>query len=203
MRKRVFLGFVMALVALGCLMPCYAQNRFGLMGVINKSSFESQGLTSVPVQSLGYGLLWENSMNGYKGWELGFSYYPRKWLPDSTVNYFHLPVAYNYWLGRYLGVGLGAYYSFARSEVLLNSVSRNIGETSLRSNDFGALGSVKINIPFEIPSFHLLLEARYLYGLANVSSLASVKSRFSDIQYLVGIRIGNIGYKADSKKEAR
>ncbi len=165
-----------------------AQNRVGLVGVINNTTFEAQGVTSEPVQKLGYGLLWENSMNGYKGWETGVLYYDRKWAQDSQIKFFQIPFSYNYWLGSYIGIGLGGYFAQGLGNVKLNGVTRTFSEAAMRSQDFGALGSLKVNMPFAIPSLHLLLEIRYNYGLANASSANGISSRYSDVQYLGWLR---------------
>jgi hypothetical protein len=195
----VRLGFVFALFSWNV----FAQSRFGLFGLQNRTRFESAGSNSEWGVSVGYGLSWELPASEGSGWEIGASSYARKWGTQSQYQNILIPLLHNFWLGPYLGAGLGGYFSKGSRTLTLSGTALTFDTAEMRSTDFGAVAALKINLPFEIRGLSLMLEGRYHYGLANASRINSIKSRFDDFQFLVGLKFGTLGSKTTQSKEEK
>jgi hypothetical protein len=140
--------------------------------------------------------------------ELGAIYAGRKFSETDGVNSrtytgnaIHVPVVLRFWLGRFISLGGGVYGNVGTGDFTISDstgVSATesysghlLGQLGLRSQDYGALGSLKINIPFS-QMVALTLDGRYLYSLTNSVADTSTGAtyKFNDIQVLAGLRFG-------------
>jgi len=88
-----------------------------------------------------------------------------------------------------LSVGAGAYYEIGMGSITdTDNVAGTSGTESystagIKNNDFGLLGTVKVQIPI-MPRTRILIDARYLYGLSEMStapSSYSIKDRYLQV----------------------
>ncbi len=196
--KQKLVGLILTLAPLLAL----SQNRIGFFGLSNKVSHTSSGQTSASTTTYGGGLLLERSKSGFKGWEFGVLYLPRSWSPDSNARFAILPAHYNYWLTPILGLGFGGYWGMGQGQIELNGLSRSYADSLHSKYDYGLSTSFKINLPFQVPAgTSLLLEARYQYGLANLSMTPTSDRRYSDLSFFLGFRIGSLGFNPEEKSK--
>ena len=116
---------------------------------------------------------------------------------DDTISYqaLQIPVLLriNLLPGGLVSVGAGGYYEVGMGSIsdtndTNGSVSSETYSSALiKTSDFGLLGSLRVQIPVFIRT-HVLVDARYLYGLTEQStapSTATIKNRY--VQVFAGL----------------
>lgn len=178
-----------------------AQNRFGLAVIQNSTRYESAGQAATSIPEIGIQATLEVSKSGFKGWEHGVILLNRGWETNSKAAFIEFPVTYNYWIHPLLGFGFGIYGAYGLGSVQLANQSMTFDAAYLNRWDYGVHGSVKINLPLAMPEgMHVHLEYKYQKGLAEMSTETTNQKRFSDSIFLVGLKIGSLGFTPDKSQ---
>ena len=170
-----------------------ADVSMSLFGLLDKANYSDTGLGANSSFSPGFGGAVEFDVFSPFRLELGAMYFQRKWNTDSSVSYLEVPVTLNYWITSFLSLGAGFYYARSFGSVTLSGVTETFSAAGFESDDGGITAALKVNVPVSSSFPDLDIEARYNYGLSNVSTLANFKSKFNDFQILLGFRFGSGG----------
>lgn len=108
---------------------------------------------------------------------------------ETKLNTIQVPLMARYWiLPKYLGLGLGGYWAETVGDAKVNDVSVKPGDAGFNRPDFGLIASVQGRYPIA-QNFHVLLDARFNYGLVNQNTQNddnhSYKNR--DLTLLAGV----------------
>ncbi len=115
-------------------------------------------------------------------------------LPAETVSMkmWQVPVLLRFDLLPIVAVGIGGYLAFASGEITKTLVIIDRTETydanSLGKTDYGLMASASLALPI-LPTLKILVDARYMMGLANLSTVSGSSFKFKDLQLLAGIRL--------------
>lgn len=171
------------------------------VGALNVSSVSASNSAATTVYSagtgFGFGALASMPIMPAFSIELGALYVPRKFsstsslvTTDFTLTQLEIPLVFrftplpliSFGLGGYLGLGLGNVHTAVGSVKLDNSYEI----AGISKTDLGLLASAAFRLPLA-PTFGLLVDARYLMGLKNSSTVAPTETKFRDFQLLAGV----------------
>lgn len=181
-----------------------------LLGGLNRSqpSVSSPGLTDLTTKAgstATYGAFLDFRLDRAFSLETGVQVLPRTYVTDvpslltgytSTIRYLEVPLLLrfnalpllSFAAGGYFAQGIGDTELVGRVGGTQIAVIQSIESASIRKQDYGLLGSVRIELPLA-PAIRLLVDGRYLYGLRNVdTSGGSLKWR--DLQLMGGLGFG-------------
>lgn len=178
----------------------------GTLSLVGGGSFNRAEISGVPAGSSAQGT---GAQPGYAGGllinlslehsmftlELGGLYVRHKEAIGSgfiSTSAIEIPLDFRYWLFRGVSIGAGGYYSTAQGNLQLSDRSGNVTYDGVYSGyrtkeDFGGLGSLRIELPLSL-STHFLLDGNYLYGLRNINDSGdgtTLKNR--EFQGLIGL----------------
>jgi hypothetical protein len=95
-----------------------------------------------------------------------------------------------------ISLGAGAYFGYGigkiQSQISGVSSETSYSEANASPLDVGALGSLNFTFPVG-SSLGLIADARYSYGLKNLTKTADAKVTHNDMALLVGLRFGGPG----------
>lgn len=171
----------------GLALPAQAGVRFSLFGDLDSSSYSTGGSSSAGEPGFGGGLGLEIPLGAMTGLELGGVLLNRRNQIDAS--WVQIPVLYRLWLGEVLTLGVGGYYARGIGSATAGGVSESFASAGYTVDDFGLMGAVGLNIP--LPSFSLMVEGRYGFGVYNVSAIQGTSATFNDFEILAGIRFGS------------
>lgn len=180
MRKALFLPlFLMGIQAQAASLSVVGAMNLNRAG----GTFTSSGLSISwgNTTTFGFGLLLSGEANPFVNIEAGLLYLPRRYeeqIVERSLDTLEVPVVLRFSALPVLSFAAGGY--FARV------VNANATETFLDQNDYGIVGSVAIRVPVA-PTLGVLLDVRYLHGIANLDKRAPNELERRDFQILAGL----------------
>ena len=92
--------------------------------------------------------------------------------------------------GGLFNVGAGAYYEIGTSSgITVNGVNQTYAASNVKNNDIGLVLSGQVRLPIA-PLIHVLVDARYLYGLTEQSTITTASEKNRNLQFLAGVSVG-------------
>jgi hypothetical protein len=173
---------------------------------LSKPSIQLNGVNTGGVSfkpSFGGGLLMGFESSAITEIQLGALYMNRDYKypvasgtgEDSYARY-EVPLLLRFTGLPILSVGAGVYYAvpvgtytYTQTPLGGTSSSTTSNASDAFKNDFGAIGSVALKIPFN-PWTSLLIDGRYEYGLFNITKTAGETFKTRDIEALAGFALG-------------
>lgn len=147
-----------------------------------------------------FGAMGQLDLNPAMGLEVDALYIQRKYgyaagpfSGDISAKYFMLPVLVRITALPILSVGIGGYYAQAIGDIsgTLNGAefTQSFSSGNISNSDFGGVASVQLKSSLA-PFMSLLLDARYILGLKNISTVSGQDKKMRDFQALAGISFG-------------
>ncbi len=197
---------VLLLIAVGIFVSVPASAfELGVVGVLGYTTYAPSPADPTSTYSansgLGYGVLvdfpWVPRLLAVEG---GLFYVPRSihsvtslGPADTTFNSLQIPVLVRFTGLPLVSFGAGGYFAggLVNTSVSMNGWANpfDFSVVGLSQVDFGVLGSAALSLEL-LPGFNLYLDARYLLGLTNASTLPGVTAHFEELQLLSGIKLG-------------
>jgi hypothetical protein len=149
----------------------------------------------------GGGVLVEAKVSSGLGIEWGGLYILRGFVStDSSTQYtfytVEFPLLLKFHVGKVFSLGVGGYYAHHMGNIYLNPVSdksaisyEGYGTASISTEDCGFALSLGFAVGL-VPRIALVVDARYLLGLKNISLLEGSGIKMTDYQVLAGLRFG-------------
>jgi len=152
---------------------------------------------------LGGGLTFEFSMSRQMTFEVGGFYMPRGYIENQSTpteisfTTIQIPVLFRYYLlpgfsvglGGYFSHGIGTFTSYPAADPGLVT-TQNYDELNFGADDYGLELSVGIQLGV-FKSLGIVMQTRFLYGLADVNQTPGLDTYLYDFQGFVGIRFGS------------
>ena len=195
MKKMMMLVAMMATMSLGAL----AQNEVGMMTIQPKGGFGLATLTNVPKAEMAgvgmfggeleYALKERLSIAAGINFDmLGYSIEDTEGIKDwhTSLNYLAVPVVANYYIYKGLAVKAGLQPALLLSANEAYKVNGDKHDTKVTS-DFNKFDlSIPIGISYEFS--HVVIDARYLFGLTKVNKYGDKTCRNSVIMITTGYK---------------
>ncbi len=114
---------------------------------------------------------------------------------DLTYLTYQFPVLMRFTLLPFVSFGVGGYYAMGAGNVtetvagVAVPTTASFADAGLKTSDYGVEGDIRFRLPL-LPLFGFVVDARYLYGLADTSATTGVKLNTRDLQLLAGIEFG-------------
>ncbi len=196
------IGVVIVGVALMSLASpsAFAKARFAIVGAVNNFKPTNSGYAGTWGAKLGYGggALVEFGMSPRMSFEVGALYLQRKTLftftdtttDTVTMTQIEAPVQLRFWLNHMISLSAGGYYAMAlgKAKSTLTGTS-SYADQGLKTSDYGVLGGISFNFMLS-GSTTLVIDGRYVLGLANYSTVTGGKFKNTEMQGLVGLKFG-------------
>jgi hypothetical protein len=177
--------------------PASQAGSYSLVGV---GDYANQNPSVTSKLGLGGGILFDDFVTRGVQFEFGALYLTRKFdsgggSSDSLELTYHeiqVPVLLKFRLLPLFHIGVGGYWATAVGSVddedstspSKSNSSESISDAGMKSIDYGLLGTAGFALPLGRGGTHFLIDARYAYGLANVSNSGTTNNR--DIEILAG-----------------
>lgn len=196
MNRIVLLGMVLlSVVSQGAMQMAF---KGGATMATPKGDVGGVALTYKADNSFGGGLVFGIPLSKVTTFEFGGLYLPRKYKNTvldievvTTVPQIEVPLnlrfklsrAFSLIAGGYVGMGMGK----VKTAALGVTTESTFAENNMATMDYGATGGISIDIPIGKTS-ELVLEGRYVYGLADLAKDGDVKFNMRAIDALLGLR---------------
>lgn len=121
--------------------------------------------------------------------EGGLFYASRAWEfsgIDVGAGYLEVPVTAQYWFIPQLSAGAGGYFGYGMGDVSVGTATASFTDSSMKRADYGLLGNLAFKQSIA-ENMSLLASARYMFGLANMSDVASVTNNYRNMQFMAGV----------------
>ena len=190
---------IVALIGIVAFIPSAdADLKVAAVGGITSANFsyENTTLPGATVSSrsmMSYGLLANFRRGSSFGVSFGFLYselggkvkYSQSGVEvtiDEKYPYFQIPLIADYWLNRFIAVGVGGYYAFSGGNVtqdlsiagVSTSTTQSFDDHKLESTDYGLLGHLQIVFPIMTRAY-FTVNAMYEIGFTQISKDPTTK----------------------------
>jgi hypothetical protein len=103
-----------------------------------------------------------------------------------------IPLVLRFDLLPLVAVGAGGYFALGMGDATITtgalSVSSTYESLGVGKTDYGLLGTVSVALPL-LPFLKVLVDVRYLYGLANMATASGSSFSMRDWQFMGGVRL--------------
>lgn len=170
----------------------------GYAMAIRSTPSDNAGSPYYPETGFGFGASagWRQDLLGL---ELGAQQVDRRFTVGAdriSTEYLHLPLSLRVWLGDALSFGFGPTVAIGSGTVVVAAMdgkgkTRNLsfGEASLKPIDLGFTMSTQVQL-LPKSKIGITLGAQYGFSLLNHASAGDF--RYSDVQFMAGLRIGHL-----------
>jgi hypothetical protein len=111
---------------------------------------------------------------------------------EETMPTFQVPVMIRLNLIKIISLGGGVYYWWGTGMITQasggSSSSHTWSDAGYNARDYGFTASVAVTMPI-LPKLGLRLDARYLYGMTNLSTTSGITYETRDLQILAGLQL--------------
>lgn len=171
------------------------------VGVVDLSSpsIELSGTSQTTESKVGFGFgglvsLYSTTTFTLEGGLLSISRkYALSSVPTSTIglSMLEIPLLLRFDLLPIIAVSAGTYVALGMGDVstttAITTTTQTWDASNLSKTDFGLQACVSLALPV-LPTLKFLIDLRYLYGIANLSTTNTASFKFRDIQLLGGLR---------------
>ncbi|MGK5086364.1 outer membrane beta-barrel protein [Bdellovibrionota bacterium FG-2] len=211
MKQKIITAGIMAILSITAAQPAHAL-ELGVVGGLNHTNSTPTPATFTfgAGNSYALGAFFDYGLATGIGMEIGAFLANRKLTASTTLtingvsqtfsgdmsyNTYQFPLLLRFTALPFLSFGAGGYYAMGTGNVTETvggvplPVPATFAEVGLKTSDYGLEGNARFRLPI-LPLFGLIVDARYLYGLADTSASPDVKLNTRDFQALAGIQFG-------------